>query len=250
MSYQRPLRGSCHCGRNRYIIQFPKDTVQSAEVLFNSVPSHRVLQASPLAAFLRVPLQWYHSTTLAFYPDETSSMIHRVYTSPHEQHAMRHFCGFCGTPLSYWSEEPRSEADFIQLTLGSLLPEDLADLGEFGFLSEPDDDDDAQAAAGKMIISPRIMSPRDTDMGMQDDVVGFTSAGRQVVGALPWFDKLTAGSRLGTLRAHKGYGGNQNGTVRVEWEIVEWTPDDDATSSGRNSKRKLDDVSAMEDVQQ
>ncbi|KAK3375433.1 hypothetical protein B0H63DRAFT_496597 [Podospora didyma] len=264
MSFERPLRGSCNCGRNRYIIQFPKDAAHAAQVLFNSNPSHRISQASPLASFLRVPLQWVHSTTLPFFPDETSSMIHKAYISPYEQHTMRHFCGFCGTPLSYWSEEPRSEADFIQLTLGSLLPQDLADLGELGFLPGLDDTGDeivtdSNTPHGHLAnrTSRIVPTPKDQDIAMREaqsdnNIVTTTSfTGRETVGALPWLDTLTAGSRLGTLRTVKGYGGNHNGTVRVEWEIVEWSADDDDAS--RTGKRKLDDregTSAMEGVQQ
>lgn len=44
MSVDHLLRGGCHCGRNRYIIQFPRDetTTHRAQVLFNPQPSsHR-----------------------------------------------------------------------------------------------------------------------------------------------------------------------------------------------------------------
>jgi hypothetical protein len=92
-----------------------------------------------------VPLTWYHTLTFPLHADETNSQIHRVYrpaaadetSSSQEEDAsttMRHFCGFCGTPLSYWTESPRSEADFICLTLGSLVPEDLEGLEEWGVL--------------------------------------------------------------------------------------------------------------------
>jgi hypothetical protein len=62
MSFDRPLRGGCHCGRNLYIIQFPKNYThnpasptatnqQTAQVLFNSRPSHRkpALPISPVS---------------------------------------------------------------------------------------------------------------------------------------------------------------------------------------------------------
>ncbi|GAB1320742.1 hypothetical protein MFIFM68171_10952 [Madurella fahalii] len=249
MSADRLLRGGCHCGRNRYIIQFPKDetTAHLAQVLFNPQPSshhpssHKLATGSPLPAYLRVPLQWYHSSTCAFFPDETNAQIKRVYTSPRERHSMRHFCGFCGTPLSYWSEEPRSEADFIQLTLGSLSPGDLADLEDLGLLpgspaSGAGSEDEGDAAEGG----------GDTNM--------LEAAGRGLaaslghlgtVGALPWFDSLTDGSRLGTLRRAKGKGTNASGTVRVEWEVVEWTEEDgDETeaASSRNGKRKIGEL--------
>ncbi|CCC12073.1 hypothetical protein SMACR_02294 [Sordaria macrospora] len=227
MSFERPLRGSCQCGRNRYIIQFPQQTTQTAQVIFNAPPSQCISHTSPLAAFLRVPLEWYHSTTLSFSPDERTSMIHRAYTSPFEEHSMRHFCGFCGTPLSYWSEEPRSEADFIQLSLGSLHPEDLADLEDLGMLPDSDSEGETEAAVSKKSEGKEAVA----------------QIGRQTVGGLPWLDTLVEGSRLGTLRASKGRHQNKSGTVQVEWEVMEWTEGDSSSSSSspRNGKRKLDD---------
>ncbi|KAK3947747.1 hypothetical protein QBC32DRAFT_76037 [Pseudoneurospora amorphoporcata] len=227
MSFERPLRGGCQCGRNRYIIQFPQHTTQSAQVIFNSPPSQYISHASPLAAFLRVPLAWYHSTALSFSPDERTSMIHRAYTSPFEQHSMRHFCGFCGTPLSYWSEEPRSEGDFIQLSLSSLHPEDLADLEDLGMLPDSESEGEPEVDVTKK----------------QEGKEAVTQVGRQIVGGIHWLDTLVEGSRLGTLRASKGRHQNTSGTVQVEWEVVEWTEGDNGSSSSspRNGKRKLGD---------
>ncbi|KAK0711635.1 hypothetical protein B0H67DRAFT_493835 [Lasiosphaeris hirsuta] len=233
----RPLHGGCHCGRNRYVIQFPPTS--PPQILFDTRASHRSALASPLSAYLRVPLAYVRSTTRPFFPDETTTMIHRVYTSPHATHTMRHFCGFCGTPLSYWSEEPRSEADFIQLTLGSLEPEDLADLEELGCLPgsgaslEEASDREGEGKAGK------------------------AGKGREMVGAVPWFDALMEGSRLGTMRKSKGHSTNNSGTVRYEWEVTEWVEGDDGDQGGeevidasRSGKRKLaDHENAMEDVQ-
>jgi len=198
-------------------------------------------------AYLRVPLAYYFSSTTSLFSDETTSMIHKLFEADHEQ---RRFCGFCGTPLSYWTEEPRSEANYIQLALGSLFPEDLADLEELGLLPESDEDQtEAQAKAGD----------KDTQMlGAEDDGQErelVIRQGREVVGGVPWLDSLTEGSRLGTLRTTKGSGTNNSGTLRVEWEIVEWT-EDDAPSSPRNGKRKLGDrdrgsgAAFMEGVQQ
>ncbi|KAL2016487.1 hypothetical protein VTK56DRAFT_3483 [Thermocarpiscus australiensis] len=236
MSVERLLRGGCHCGRNRYIIQFPKDaTAQAAQVLFHCHPSYRVSQGTPLPAYLRVPLEWYHSATFAFFPDETNSQIHKVYSPPHEQHTMRHFCGFCGTPLSYWSEEPRSEAEFIHLALGSLSPRDLADLEDLGVLPSVDDEPVMVGSADEAGRRNVGMS----EIGGAAELATLDTVGR--VGALPWFDALTEGSRLALLRRERGLGTNREGTVKVEWEIVEWTEDDGSTSP-RNGKRKLDEV--------
>lgn len=154
-------------------------------------------------------------------------MIHRAYTSPFEQHSMRHFCGFCGTPLSYWSEEPRSEANFIQLSLSSLHPEDLADLEDLGMLPDSESEGETEAEASEKQAGKEAVK----------------QIGRQVVGGLPWLDTLVEGSRLGTLRASKGRSQNKSGTVQAEWEVVEWTEDDSSSSgsSPRNGKRKLGD---------
>ncbi|KAB5570456.1 hypothetical protein GE09DRAFT_708096 [Coniochaeta sp. 2T2.1] len=251
LSFMRPLRGHCACGRNHYIIHPAKDAPQAASVLFDSSPSHRASQASLLGGFLRVPLEWYRSATFAYYPDETNSMIHKVYTSPREQHAMRHFCGFCGTPLTYWSESPRSEADFIQITLGSLRSNDLNDLEEMDFLPGSDDAAETPAdPAGPATIQPGTS----VEGGDQRDVV--LRPGRETVGGLPWFDTLVEGSRLGNLRHRKGSGRSRDGTVRVEWEIMEYTEDDGDSGgdSPRSGKRKFDEREesnqAMQGVEQ
>ncbi|KAK5654168.1 hypothetical protein OQA88_7599 [Cercophora sp. LCS_1] len=243
MDFGRPLRGGCQCGRNRYIITIPKQTTNPPRVLFGPSNHHHITHVgTPLAAYLRVPLQNYFSTTIPILPDETTSMINRVYQRAHEQ---RRFCGFCGTPLSYWSEEPRSEADYIQLALGSLFPEDLADLEELGLCPSASDDEEEDQPAGK-----------DEDTHMEDHEAIVLRQGRETVGGVLWFDALTEGSRLGTLRTAKGGHSNRSGTVRVEWEVVEWTADDDAAQAPKNGKRKLADresgsgIAAMEGIQQ
>ncbi|KAK4138246.1 hypothetical protein BT67DRAFT_475570 [Trichocladium antarcticum] len=235
MSFERPLQGGCQCGRNHYIIQFPKDPPlprQLAQVLFSPQPSHRASLSTPLPAYLRVPLSCYHSTTRPLFPDETAAQIRRAWTSPAETHAMRHFCGFCGTPLSYWSEQPRAEAEYIQLALGSLAARDLADLEELGFLEglgSGEGEAEGEGEGGVLVV--------DTTAGGGDDGGGDSFG---TVGGLPWLDSLTAGSRLGQLRTAKGRGSNRAGTVRVEWEVVEWSEEEDGGGSPR--KRKLEEA--------
>lgn len=215
------LRGSCHCGRNQYVVQIPQDASGAAQVIFDSGFRQRISSAAPLSAFLRVPLSWYHSRTFAFFPDESRSAIRRVYSHPAEEHALRHFCGFCGTPISYWSERPRSEADYIQLTLGSLLTEDLHGLDEIGLIPG----------------------------GLEDDSMGIVAAptantGSQLIGrditSIPWFESLISGSRLGNLQTTRGARESQDGRIRVEWEVTEWTGDNDEEAN--TSKRKLEEM--------
>ncbi|KAG5941512.1 hypothetical protein E4U59_001687 [Claviceps monticola] len=228
MSALRPLRGGCLCGRNRYIIALPEDGVQHAQVLFSTERSHQEPLATPLAAYIRVPLSWLHSTTFAFFDDETHTMIRRAYTHPSQEHTKRNFCGFCGTPLSYWSEEPRSEADFINLTLGSLLQEDLQDLEDLGLIPEESDrevEEDKEAGTNR-------------NQGI---------ALRQSFG-VPWFDSMVEGTQLGRMRRTHGITQSGDGTVKIEWEITEQADESDgkdgdveAAAAGLSGKRKLED---------
>jgi len=173
-------------------------------------------------------------------------MISRVYPTAHEQ---RRFCGFCGTPLSYWSEQPQSEANYIQLALGSLFPEDLADLEDMGFIPSPSEEEktSVQDQDSRMLGHDEDEPERSVVLRQHHEVVRGAS----------WLNSLTEGSRLGTLRHAKGGGSNPEGTVKVEWEVVEWTAEDESPpETPRNGKRKLADrdsasgVSAMEGVQE
>ncbi|KAL8370474.1 hypothetical protein RB595_000716 [Gaeumannomyces hyphopodioides] len=229
MAFLRPLRGGCHCGRNHYTIDLPENCADVARVLFDTDPRHRIFQASPISAFLRVPLSWYRSSTRAFFPDEASSAIRRTYTHPSQQHAKRGFCGFCGTPLSYWSEDPPAEADFIRLTLGSLCSEDLGDLEDLGLVpGTPSDDGGAEAAVGGEAEG------RGGGAGGGGGG-GSRPVARETLG-VSWFDSMVAGSRLGNLRASRAGGRGRDGRVTYEWEVVEWTAgsddDDDKMDDG------------------
>ena len=127
---------------------------------------------------------------------------------------MRHFCGFCGTPLSFWSENPQSEKDYIQLTLGSLFPEDLGDLEELGLLGS------SGSASGEA-------SEEEDGQGGSKEV---KEAMHGRMGVVPWLDSLLEGSRLGNMRRMKrgaelAMGGGKR--VKVEWEGVEWDEEED-----------------------
>ncbi|KAI0180236.1 hypothetical protein GGR52DRAFT_234000 [Hypoxylon sp. FL1284] len=167
-----------------------------------------ISSATPLSAFLRVPLSWYHSQTFPFFPDESRASIRRVYSHPAEQNAIRQFCGFCGTPLSYWSEDPRSEADYIQVTVGSLLTEDLHDLEELGLLPEEpaQEDTDLIPTARSSVRGPQLV-------------------GREIT-SIPWFESMILGSRLGNVHTTRGVRESRDQGVRVELEITEWAGDD------------------------
>jgi hypothetical protein len=156
-----------------------------------------------------------------------------VYTSPDDPTSLRHFCGFCGTPLSYWSESPPEESEFISLTLGTLEEEDLRGLEELGVI--PGD------AGGESESVERIEQAAQRDLGP----------------GVPWFESMVSGSRLGSIQ--RSTGTKRDGNWSVEWEIVEWTEEETpGSSSARESesetadmgtgKRKLDNSSESDTV--
>jgi hypothetical protein len=169
-----------------------------------------------------VPLSWYQSTTIAFFEDETHNAIRRSYTSPQEQNSKRYFCGFCGTPLSYWSESPPSEADYISLTLGSLAGSDLRDLEEFGLLPK-EATEDVEGDKAEYVLYAGSIPNGDANEG------------------LPWFESMVQGSRLGNVRRSWGSRQSGNGRIKVEWEVMEWT-DENENENTSPGKRKIGDV--------
>ena len=149
-------------------------------------------------------------------------MIRRVYTHPSQQHSKRHFCGFCGTPLSYWSENPHTEAEYINLTLGSLLREDIRDLEEMGIMPDQSETEEEHIAAGE---SKGTMTPPDRELAL-----------RQSFG-VPWFDTIVEGTRLGKMRRGHGIQRSQDGRINIEWEVVDYTNDE---SQGLGSQQDMD----------
>ncbi|KAI9746666.1 MAG: hypothetical protein M1818_000380 [Claussenomyces sp. TS43310] len=223
----RTLSGGCSCGRNHYTVHLPADVTDDAQVFFDDSHSRRRDTAALLSAYLRVPLPWVHSTTYAFFPDETHHSIRRVYTSPSDTASKRHFCGFCGTPLSHWTESPRREADYIYLTLGSLAGNDLQDLEELGLLPQElaaDNDDDVQEASDVQGAAQSV------------------SLGRGV----PWFESLVRGTGLG--RVKRSIGSSRDGSTRVDWEVFEWTNGDDAQPANVVGKRKLETLEGGDSI--
>ncbi|KZZ88659.1 Mss4-like protein [Ascosphaera apis ARSEF 7405] len=119
------LHGSCSCGRNQYVVSIPLEQREYAAVYFDNGSDGRLTNGAPITAFLRIPLTWYSSSTYAYTPQESPSSIRRVF-APHDAnpYARRTFCGYCGTPLTYWTEQPDGEGGFMSVTVGSLRGRD------------------------------------------------------------------------------------------------------------------------------
>ena len=183
--------------------------------------------SSPLPMFFRIPLPWLQSTTYAFYPDELHSDIRRVFTPRDSPHTKRHFCGFCGTPLSHWSEENPLDADKICLTMGSLSSESLNLLGDIGLLPSISDEEVHENGASK---SEQMIT---------------RAEGREIKGQ-PWFEDIIEGSELGKIRRRRG--GETDGSTTVEWEVFEFNTEDRVAAEVGAGKRKLEDLVEDNDI--
>lgn len=179
-----------------------------------------------------MPLGWYTSATFAQMPDESRTSIQRTFTSPFASNTRRQFCGYCGTQLTSWHERTHEDAEHICLTVGSLLEEDQALLGQLGYLpaGESSDDDFSAATAAGPSRQTRAVSTRS----------------EQRERGAPWFEEMVENSRLGRLKQQRGGHMAREGgvSVKVEWEVMEWTEADDADdeSAAPAVKRKIGDV--------
>lgn len=212
------------------------------ELPLTTAPTGTLTAASPFAAYLRVPLSWYHSATFAHLPDETHRSIRRTFASPFAPGSHRSvFCGYCGTPLSAWTEREPQLADTICLTLGSLLEEDLGRLEEWGLLPGDEESEDEDAAGGVTHIGHQSQQQpgqqRQQQLQLQEQP--------RLRGA-PWFESLVGDSRLGgRIRRQRGGQTSRDGNVSVEWEVVEWSGGDAGEEVGAApspGKRKIGEV--------
>ncbi|KAL8804262.1 MAG: hypothetical protein Q9200_005896 [Gallowayella weberi] len=214
------LEGACSCGRNEYIIVAP--TFQTISVIYDDRAEHS------RSLSLRVPLSHIQSTTFAFYPGETHTEIRRAFTPRHAPHTKRHFCGFCGTPLTHWSEAGEGDADWVHVNLASLRSESVERLADEGLLATP------------------IRTVASHDQGTALDRTS-TSEGREIHGA-PWFQEMIEGSELGRIKRQRGGHTSGDGRKSVEWEVVEFSsePKENGNNTG---KRKLDQVGKGKDIE-
>ncbi|KAL1612751.1 hypothetical protein SLS60_000980 [Paraconiothyrium brasiliense] len=164
--------------------------------------------------------------TFAQFPDEERTSIQRTFISPFASNSRRQFCGYCGTQLTSWHERTREDAEHICLTVGSLLDEDQALLGELGYLPGGESSDEDAVTAGPS---------RSTQAVARSD--------QQVRGA-PWFEEIVKNTALGHFKQQRGGHTSRDGSVKVEWEVVEWTEGDDADDEGGVTpiKRKIGQV--------
>lgn len=221
-------------------------------LLLTFTPSGRS-QASPVTAWLRVPLDYYHSSTFAYYPDESHSTIKRSFHTPAPRpgHAptRRQFCGYCGTHLTSWNEgHPSggdSTADYIDVTLGSLLDESLNKLEQLKLYTDLDSesesglvkDDEAQVDNDTHIPTtepPARTSGRSRGVGLH----------RMQGRGIPYFEEMVENSRLGRIKRQRGGQTSADGRATVQWEVIEIGGEDEpmadpgvSVETGNGNKR-------------
>lgn len=235
MSDNLPLRGGCSCGRNEYVIHPSISREDSLQVLLED----KADQGKPVARFdfkvlmptfndtgrvlsLRVPLSRLRSTTYAFYPDETHHAIRRVFTPRNAPHSKRYFCGFCGTQLTYWTEEIKEEADWVCVSVGSLRRESLEILEEAGLFSSTGENESELTNEEKVLEKGRAKRKHM----------------RELSGS-PWFEEMIEGSELGKLKRRRGWQESPDGKTKIEWEVVEFTAEDEEETSVDSGKHRI-----------
>ena len=134
------------------------------------------------------------------------------------------FCGYCGTQLSSWNERTRDEAEHICLPIGSLVDEDQELLSTLGLFAGDISDEETSVAG------PPRANPTQTLVRSEPQMRG-----------APWFEEIVRNTRLGRFRQQRG--GHSDNNVHVEWEVTEWTENDD-DGSATPSKRKISDLEA------
>ncbi|KAL4809244.1 hypothetical protein BDV18DRAFT_131566 [Aspergillus unguis] len=258
MDQQEPLRGSCMCGRNQYLIQIPDNATEHARVYFDAGRDHRKSYGAPLTAWLQVPLNWYQSHTQSYFADETHSTIRRIFSPHHAPHTQRVFCGFCGSPLTYWSEHPREEADYMSVTIGSLYGEDqrlLEDLNLLPRLEEPETESSGSETGRLSTTSGPHASTASSTLLVPSDASssGLSRSYRHgTMDGIPWFEEMIEGSGLGRLmKSRRGAGVSDDQSTTIEWEVSEWTnagEEAEGSSVQAVGKRKRRETAGVDDA--
>ncbi|KAK0253340.1 hypothetical protein LTS09_011484 [Friedmanniomyces endolithicus] len=249
------LFGTCACQRNQYTIVIPPSSASLAQVILDN--------SSAANPWLRVPLDWHHSTTFAFFPDETHASIKRTFhshaSSPTSQSATgpadstdpanpadptdarasrpppptrRQFCGYCGTQLTAWNEglhghggSSGAGGGFIDVAVSSLERGSLERLRSLRLEGEDEEeeDDGEQESEGGPVEGGGAWVQGDTH-GTASAAEGRKGTQQSMSGrGVSYYES----SWLGRIKRRKGGHTSADGTRSVEWEIVEMEGDDD-----------------------
>lgn len=126
-------------------------------------------------------------------------------------------------------DDSSSEEDqFISVTLGSLIDEDLEHLTALGLLEDVEEE--------------QLKKPV-----TKNTIVRNSGAGISYRGA-PWFEDLVEDSALGRVRRQRGGHTSADGSVQSTWEVVEWNSADQGDESS-NSKRKSEHIAGSPEAE-
>jgi hypothetical protein len=157
---------------------------------------------------------------MSLFPDETHTSIRRTFTPLHAPFSKRNFCGFCGTPLTYWTEKPPEEAEYMSVTIGSLFGEDQSVLEDLGLLPNDVDTGDPPESMGTAVTS--TTAPASVQVGSDEPRLSVTRR-RGTVEGIPWFEEMIEGSWLGRVgKSRRGVGVSRDGLMKIEWDVSEW----------------------------
>lgn len=167
-----------------------------------------------------------------------------MFTSTREPNSKRVFCGYCGTHLTYWCETPEAEAQYLNITVGSIFGDDIRTLEQLGLLSSSGEAPSSREAPKE---TPEQSSPpaqSHTDDDLQNTV------SRSAQDGLEWMEDMLNGTWLGKFhQTHRRIGLGGDRTTQIEWEITEISGNvsESETGAGRG-KRKLEAVGSGEDA--
>jgi hypothetical protein len=140
--------------------------------------------------------------------------------------------------LTFWTEEPKEEANFMSVSIGSLSREHQRVLEDLGLLPEESGEEksvsglvkSSASAQGSDIRPYAIVVP-----SIQEYDISRTFH-QGTVGGIPWFEEMVEGSRLGRLmRQRRGMGVSHDQSTSIEWEISEWQ-DEGSGGLGQDSE--------------
>ncbi|KAK4895230.1 hypothetical protein LTR27_006573 [Elasticomyces elasticus] len=252
------LFGTCACSRNQYTIVIPTASTSRANVFFDNSASNRRAQAAPVTAWLRVPLEFYHSSTFAHFEDETHATIKRSFSEPSQDQNLpstrRQFCGYCGTHLTAWHDHD-TRADFIDVNLASLLNESLTKLENLGVYDSDEESEPGlvKSSGGQIDEDTHIPTNEqsaegvegrpDTQLSSETPIrsVQHSMSGR----GIPYFETMVENSRLGRIKHQKGGHTSADGTRTVQWEVTEVEGNDEdmtdanVTASGGTGNKRM-----------
>lgn len=157
------------------------------------------------------------------------------------------FCGYCGTHISYWTEEPSNEADFMNVTLGSLRGDSLDRLDELDLLPSDSDPQDASKEAGgpQAITATSDSRQAITQTPSNSEITRKSRSGR--TGNIAWFEDMIQGSRLGMHSTkRRGYGASADGSTHVQWEVSEYYDEEDEPRKKNAKTETITDTTMRE----